>query len=373
MEAALKLYENSLSVSKATYGVTHHTVAQSLNNIAGVKFKLGDYNGAVAMYERSIDIKTKLFGIESADVALTLNNIAVMHMAAGKLTVAVHSQEQAVQILEKVLGPKHPNTVNVKGNLGVSYKRMGMQAHGDTLVGEALRYLTERNYSPSHPWVKKFSGEVVKYTNDYNDDSASASSGASGGGSSKYITPERTKRATVKVVAAEHEDDPEVDVDDVRLDRIDSNSEESDEEGEVDLDEVQLDVQREIGFGTGEATLNRFGDGDDVSVGSHRSGGSRHSRGSRGIARRSSYKPPSKASAPMTAQQRLEALAASSTSRQEKVVINDRTRRRKSASGSDNSTGIRPKKQHGRTKQSGSSGNDSSVASGGISEGSSMA
>jgi tetratricopeptide (TPR) repeat protein len=370
-EAALKLYEASLSVRKATYGITHPTVAQSLNNIAGVKYKLGDYNGAVAMYERSIDIKTKLYGIESADVALTLNNIAVLHMAAGKLTSAVHSQEQAVQLLEKVLGPDHPNTVNVKGNLGISYKRMGVQAIGDKLVGEALQYLADRNYSTSHPWVKKFSQEVVKFSNDYTDDSVSIS--PSGRNSGKFITPERTKRATVKVVSADGEE-PEVDVEDVRLDRIDSDSEESDEEDEdeVNVDEVRLDIQHEIGYSTGEATLNRFGDSDEVSLGSHRSNRSSNSKGSKGIARRSSYQPPK--SQPMTAQQRLEALAATSSSRQEKVMISDRTTRRKSTSGSDNSTGIRPKRQGGRSRQSGSSGNESSgAASGGASEGSSMA
>lgn len=360
LEAALKLFEAGMNIRKSIYGNTHPSVAQSLNNMAGVKYKLGDYNGAISLYERSMDIKKKLYGTDCADVASTLNNIAVLHMAAGKLTSAVHSQEQAVQLLERVLGPDHPATVNVKGNLGISYKRMGVQALGDKLVGEALTFLTSHGYASTHPWVKKFSAEVVKFTpSEVGGDDASVNSGSMGSRESgKFITPERTKRPSVTMVAKDS-----VDVDDVRLDRIDSNSEDSDDDDEVDISHVRLDVQREIGYGTGEATLATFGDaGDEGSVGSLRSGRSSNSRGSKGVGKQRSAK------------KRVEALAATSTSRQIGVKIDDRTNksRRKSPSGGE-SGGIRPKR-HSRSGASSSDRDDgfsSTPASGGNSEGSS--
>jgi hypothetical protein len=94
-----------------------------------------------------------------------LNNIAVMHMEAKKYTSAIHFQGRAVQLLERLLGSHHPHTMNVKGNLGITYLRSDDRLRGEPLLREALDFLTTQNYPSSHPWMKKFTQELQKFSN----------------------------------------------------------------------------------------------------------------------------------------------------------------------------------------------------------------
>lgn len=160
---AKQLYEQSLTIRQKTYGVNHLCVAQSLNNLAGMLYRQGDYERSIELYEQSMDIKTKLLGAENIEVAEGMNNLAVLHLACGKIQSAVNSQERAVKVFDKLLGESHPNTINVRGNLGISYKRLGMKGMGDRLVAEALEYFSDNQYPMTHPWVKKFATEVENY------------------------------------------------------------------------------------------------------------------------------------------------------------------------------------------------------------------
>jgi len=157
-QEALALYEEALLIRQEVFGQEHPATAQSLNNLASLQYRLGNFQKAIKLYNQSIDIKSNLYGTESTDIAESRNNIAMLHMAAGALTSAVHSQEEAVALMERLLGHDNPRTVNVTGNLGVIYRRMGV-AKGDAMVAAALRFFRVKNYPDGHPWVRKFAAE----------------------------------------------------------------------------------------------------------------------------------------------------------------------------------------------------------------------
>lgn len=279
-DRALPLYERSLTIRLNTFGPSHPAVAQSLNNLAGMRYRQGDHQTAINLYEQSMDIKMKLYGAENADVAESLNNIAVMHMEAKKYTSAIHFQRRAVSLLERLFGPDHPHTMNVKGNLGIAYIRNEDHSSGEPLLREAMNFLIDRQYPATHPWVKKFKFELARLTSGdsrfhggrmgsggINSDSMSISSSDSdarsrfsnnqkknnflmgaGGVGDRYINPGKIKRAPVKVSAPLP---PPPSPGGSRIHRMNSDGEivelsdvkliESDDESEVDDNELDLE------------------------------------------------------------------------------------------------------------------------------------
>ena len=151
-DEALSLHQEALRIRLAVFGDKHSATAQSLNNLAGLHYRLGHSHEAVQLYRQSLDIKIALHGEDSTDIAESRNNIAMLHMAVGALVSAAQSQEQAVQLMQRLVGPRDPRTVNVKGNLGVIYRRMrGRREEGTALVAAAVRYLHDNEVSSSSP------------------------------------------------------------------------------------------------------------------------------------------------------------------------------------------------------------------------------
>jgi hypothetical protein len=388
---ATPLYEESLNLRVKAFGIDHPAVAQSMNNLAGMRFRQGKHDEAIGLYERSRDIKIKLYGSESIDVAESLNNIAVLHMAGGKLASAVHYQEQAVSMLQKILGPDHPNTVNVRGNLGISYKRMGFQDLGDKMVNEALAFLAKNSYPVSHPWVKKFTAEMRRDATErradapHPSDVSSVSSRSPSSSSSdpesrrgvstddssgKYVTPGRVKRAPVRIAAAspatpghgrgrKDSDGDFVDIDEVQL----RGGSDSDEDA-VALDEIVMD----------DFLIDDNGNPIDVEKGKGASKHAANKKKSRRTTKPSEARGSSSRNDKRTAEERLAALASQSTSRQISVNIVDKTvKKRRGSHGSDASrdsstrrkdpTGYKPRTQY--SYRSDADKDDGSVSSGG--------
>lgn len=161
---ASKLYEQCLQSRKAIYGMSHPLVALSFNNLATSKFREAKYSEAGPLYEQAMEIRVKLYGEENILIAESWNNLAMLHLASGKLNAALSAQQKAVNLVEQLVGPGHPNTVNLRGNLGICYKRMGEREKGLSLLEAAVKFLEKKKYPASHPWVKKFSSELVDYT-----------------------------------------------------------------------------------------------------------------------------------------------------------------------------------------------------------------
>ena len=158
---ALELYQEALRIRQEVLGTVHPSTAQSLNNLATLYYRLGQYEQSIKLFKKSIDVKTQLYGDESTDIAESRNNIAMLYMAAGTLVSAVHSQEVAVELMEKLLGSENPRTVNVKGNLGIIYRRMGSFDRGNKLVLNAKQYFEKNDFPSNHPWLLKFAAEEI--------------------------------------------------------------------------------------------------------------------------------------------------------------------------------------------------------------------
>ena len=79
------MYEEMLQILEAELGPEHPDVATTLNNLAGLYRKMGDYEKALPLYQRALEIHEKVLGSEHPYVATTLNNLAELYQSDGRL------------------------------------------------------------------------------------------------------------------------------------------------------------------------------------------------------------------------------------------------------------------------------------------------
>jgi len=85
------IYEKAL-------GPDHPDVAQSLNNLAALYYKQGQYTQAEQLYKRSLAIREKALGPDHPDVAQSLENMAALYRKTGRGKLAEEFEKRAAAI-----------------------------------------------------------------------------------------------------------------------------------------------------------------------------------------------------------------------------------------------------------------------------------
>ena len=116
----------------------HLNTATSLDNLAGLLVKQGDYAAALPLHKRALAIREKVLGPEHPETATSLDHLALLPQAQGDYAAALPLHKRALAIREKVLGPKHPETAISLGNLGALFYGQGNYAAAEPLLRHAL-------------------------------------------------------------------------------------------------------------------------------------------------------------------------------------------------------------------------------------------
>jgi len=148
------LYQRALAIREKTLGPEHPDVALSLNNLANLYYDKGDYAKAEPLHQRALAIREKALGPEHPDVAASLNNLANLYGAKGDYAKAEPLFQRALAILEKALGPEHPEVANSLHNLATLYHLNGDYAKAEPLYQRALA-IREKALGPEHPYVAR--------------------------------------------------------------------------------------------------------------------------------------------------------------------------------------------------------------------------
>ncbi|MCO5380743.1 MAG: tetratricopeptide repeat protein [Methanosarcina barkeri] len=132
------MYEEMLQLLKAKLGPEHPSVANSLNNLAGLYDNMGEYKKALSLYQRALEIVEKTLGSEHPVVAITLNNLAGLYDSMGEYEKALPFYQRALEIKEKVLGSEHPDVATILNNLTLLYRHTGEYEKALPLCQRAL-------------------------------------------------------------------------------------------------------------------------------------------------------------------------------------------------------------------------------------------
>jgi CHAT domain-containing protein/tetratricopeptide (TPR) repeat protein len=119
-------------------GTTHPDFAESLNNLGGLCYEMGDYAGATTQFRRALEIRRAVLGPNHPDFATSLGNVAGLHIAMSNYAEAEPLLRQAVDIDRQALGGNHPDLAIDLDNLGALYLAMGNYVQAEALFREAM-------------------------------------------------------------------------------------------------------------------------------------------------------------------------------------------------------------------------------------------
>ena len=149
-ENALKIFEKILLIREKILGVENPYTAASYNNIGFVYRNIGDYNKALEYYNKALEIQEKVFGLQHPDTATSYNNIGAVYDNIGDYNKALEYYNRALEVREKVLGVQHSYTANSYNNIGNSYNSLGDYDKAIEYHNKALK-IREKLLGLQHP------------------------------------------------------------------------------------------------------------------------------------------------------------------------------------------------------------------------------
>ncbi|MEW6252401.1 MAG: serine/threonine-protein kinase [Planctomycetota bacterium] len=158
----------ALALREATLGPDHDDTATSLNNLALLVERRGQYAEARALYQRALTIRQKLRG-DHPDTALILNNLGLLLHELGDHAAAVDLLRQALRIEQQARGPDDMEVATDTANLAYLLSDLGHYAEAEALYTQALDVI-RRHAGDAHPglgyclnglgWLKRLVGDL---------------------------------------------------------------------------------------------------------------------------------------------------------------------------------------------------------------------
>ena len=148
------LYERALALKeeKAQDCPGRLNVAWTLNALALLLVEMGNYDEAGSLYERALSIRRECLGGDHPYVALVLVNLAALERLRGDYVGARRSFEEALRIEEKSYGREHLQVMETQSNLARLCFDMGDYSEAKRLYGEAVSFW-ERAPNPDPRWT----------------------------------------------------------------------------------------------------------------------------------------------------------------------------------------------------------------------------
>lgn len=92
---------------------------------------------ALPLAEKALNLADKEYGAESGEKALSLNNLALIYKRQGDYEKAADLYRRSLVISERIVGPKNPSLLVTFNNLAATYEAMGLPEQADKIYQEA--------------------------------------------------------------------------------------------------------------------------------------------------------------------------------------------------------------------------------------------
>ena len=143
---ARPLAELSLELAERELPISYQT-ATAADDLGYVCSQLGDFPCATRAYEKSIAVSRKISGSKNADAVSALNNLAALKFDMGEGKGAVDAEEEALA-LEYKFEPNSPTLCVMESNLGSYYMRLQDFDKALHHLDRAVE-IARKNYGPS--------------------------------------------------------------------------------------------------------------------------------------------------------------------------------------------------------------------------------
>jgi tetratricopeptide (TPR) repeat protein len=99
----------------------------------------GESDRAVVVAKEALEVAEKNVGSDHPDVAESLNNLALLYQRKGDYAQAEPLYKHALAIKEEVLGPDHPSLATNLDNLAALYRATEREEEAEVLEQRATR------------------------------------------------------------------------------------------------------------------------------------------------------------------------------------------------------------------------------------------
>jgi CHAT domain-containing protein len=137
----------ALALRKDLLGEKHPAYATSLNNLATLYHRMGDYAKAEPLYQQTLALYKEVLGEKHPAYARSLNNLASLYKDTGDYAKAEPLYQQALTLYKDLLGEQHPQYVISLNNLALLHLANNDAQKGEPLArqaAECTRSLLER-------------------------------------------------------------------------------------------------------------------------------------------------------------------------------------------------------------------------------------
>lgn len=105
LEGAIDLQQQALAIRERVLGAESPEVASTLNSLGGLYALREDYTAAEPLLKRALAIREKVYGADDRHTAESLNNLALLYAAAGRASEAEPLYERSIAAFEKLQRP----------------------------------------------------------------------------------------------------------------------------------------------------------------------------------------------------------------------------------------------------------------------------
>jgi CHAT domain-containing protein/Tfp pilus assembly protein PilF len=136
--AAESIYKQVLAIRKRVSGEGHPLYVASINSLAALYANMGNYTAALSLYKQATVIVKRTLGVEHVDYALNLHYLSRLYVQMGNYVDAENPGKEALTIRKKILGENHPDYAASLNNLANLYQNTGNYIVSESFYKQAL-------------------------------------------------------------------------------------------------------------------------------------------------------------------------------------------------------------------------------------------
>jgi CHAT domain-containing protein/tetratricopeptide (TPR) repeat protein len=144
--------EDSVEVSRKVFGEKHTNYALSLGNLATLRFRTDDFQGARDAYHQAMEILEDVQGKQSADLALMMSRLAAVEGSTGHFPEVAKLMDGAVAIVDSLPVIDNPDLGSVLHNYGTFLDNAGDILGAEKADIRALEF-RRRMFPSPHPQI----------------------------------------------------------------------------------------------------------------------------------------------------------------------------------------------------------------------------
>ncbi len=161
-----------LTIRRKALDADHPEVASTLNSLAIVYHRAGQFERAEPLFLRCLEIQEAKLGETHPDVADTLNNLALTYDTMNRGDEARRFNERCLKIRLAQLGPEHPRVAATYSNIADMYFKDGDFSQAEPLYRKSLAIREAKLSAEHHDCIDNLDDLAVLHMQTGKDDLA---------------------------------------------------------------------------------------------------------------------------------------------------------------------------------------------------------